>query len=127
MCFPGSWFWFAFRVVHSHHRFILFAPYAIQMDWPEHTWPASLPPRIGASFYLAAWGVGLDEAQRWSIYVGWLWACWQGRVKEVIEELRLWQGRIGEPPEGEELDAKDPRRLVAEALSYRRMKAQPEG
>jgi hypothetical protein len=68
--------------------------------------------------YLAAWGVGSDEAQRWSIYVGWLWACWQGRVKEVIEELRVWQDRLGEPPEGEELDAKDPRRLVAEALSY---------
>ena len=68
--------------------------------------------------YLAAWGVGPAEAQRWRIYVGWLWACWQGRVKEVIEELRLWQDRIGKPPEGEELDAKDPRRLVAEALSY---------
>jgi hypothetical protein len=68
--------------------------------------------------YLAGWGVGRDEAQRWSIYVGWLRACWQGRVKEVIEELRLWQGRIGTPPEGVELDAKDPRRLVAEALSY---------
>ena len=68
--------------------------------------------------YLAAWGVGVDEAQRWSIYVGWLRACWQGRVKEVIEELRLWQGRVGEPPGGVELDAKDPRRLVAEALSY---------
>jgi hypothetical protein len=70
--------------------------------------------------YLAAWGVGPDEAQRWSIYVGWLWACWQGRAKGVIEELELWQKRIGEPPEGEELDAKDPRRLVAEALSYLR-------
>jgi hypothetical protein len=68
--------------------------------------------------YLAAWGVGKDEAERWSIYVGWLRACWQGRVNEVIEELRIWQGRIGEPPEGQELDAKDPRRLVAEALSY---------
>jgi hypothetical protein len=68
--------------------------------------------------YLAAWGVGSEEAQRWRIYVGWLRACWQGRVQEVIEELQLWQGRIGEPPEGEELDAKDPRRLVAEALSY---------
>jgi hypothetical protein len=68
--------------------------------------------------YLAAWGVGADEEERWSIYKGWLWACWQGRVKEVIAELRLWQGRIGEPPEGVELDAKDPRRLVAEALSY---------
>jgi len=68
--------------------------------------------------YLAAWGVGRDEAQRWSIYVGWLRACWQGRGPEVIAELRQWQGRIGAPPAGEELDAKDPRRLVAEALSY---------
>ncbi|MCI0464506.1 MAG: LysR family transcriptional regulator [Gemmataceae bacterium] len=67
--------------------------------------------------YLAAWGVGSDEEQRWSIDVGWLRACWQGHVQEVIEELRIWQGRVGEPPQGEELDAKDPRRLVAEALS----------
>jgi len=68
--------------------------------------------------YLAAWAVGSDEAVRWSIYVGWMRACWQGRVQEVIEELRIWQGRIGEPPPGEELDTKDPRRLVAEALNY---------
>jgi hypothetical protein len=68
--------------------------------------------------YLAAWAVGPDEQARWSIYVGWLRACWGGRVREVIEELRTWQGRVGEPPEAEELDEKDPRRLVAEALSY---------
>lgn len=68
--------------------------------------------------YLAAWAVGADEVLRWAIYVGWLRACWQGRVKEVIEELQRWQGRRGEPPEAEELDANDPRRLVAEALSY---------
>jgi hypothetical protein len=67
--------------------------------------------------YLAAWGVGTDEAERWSIYVGWLRACWQGRVRAVIAELRVWQGRIGEPPEGEE-DAHDPRRLLANALCY---------
>ena len=29
-----------------------------------------------------------------------------------------WQGKRGAPPEGEELDEKDPRKLVAEALSY---------
>lgn len=68
--------------------------------------------------YLAAWAVGVDEAQRWSIYVDWLEACWQGRVQEVIEALQGWQGRLGEPPKGEELDTKDPRRLVAEALTY---------
>ena len=36
----------------------------------------------------------------------------------VIGELRVWQGRLGKPPPGEELTEYDPRRLVAEALSY---------
>lgn len=68
--------------------------------------------------YRAACAVGADETQRWQQYVEWLRACWQGRVAEVIEQLRVWQGQSGEPPEGEELAATDPRRLVAEALSY---------
>jgi hypothetical protein len=72
--------------------------------------------------YLAGWAVGPDQEQQWQTYAGWLRACWQGRVAEVIEELRVWQARLnerlGEPPEGAELEAKDPRRLVAEALSY---------
>src|SRR5438552_2104505 len=46
--------------------------------------------------YLGAWAAGADEARRWSTCLAWLRACWQGRVKEVIEELRTWQGRIGE-------------------------------
>ena len=68
--------------------------------------------------YLAAWAVGADDAARWSRYVGWLRACWQGGVRGVIDELRDWQTRIGAPPDGEELDEKDPRRLVAEALTF---------
>jgi hypothetical protein len=68
--------------------------------------------------YRAAWAVAADEAKRWDQYVAWLGACWQGRVAEVIEQLRDGQGRIGLPPPGEELAARDPRRVVAEALSY---------
>jgi hypothetical protein len=68
--------------------------------------------------YRAAWAVAADEAGRWRQYVDWLRACWQGRVAEVIEQLHNWQGRIGRPPPGEELAANDPRRAVAEALSY---------
>ena len=68
--------------------------------------------------YLAAWAVGTDEKQRWSGYVGWMQACWQGRVKEVLEELTSWQKRIGEPPQGGESGSKDPRVLIKEALSY---------
>ena len=68
--------------------------------------------------YLAAWAAGGSELTRWSRYLDWLKACWQGRVIEVIEELRVWQGKLGKPAAGEELKEYDPRRLVAEALTY---------
>lgn len=70
--------------------------------------------------YLAAWAVGGEQAQRWSLYLGWLRACWQGRVSEVLEQLTVWQEPLGKPPPGEPLAENDPRRLVAEALRYLR-------
>ncbi len=68
--------------------------------------------------YAAAFAVGADAAGRWGQYVAWLRACWQGRVAEVVAALQQWQGRVGQPPPGAELPATDPRRAVAEALSY---------
>jgi hypothetical protein len=68
--------------------------------------------------YLAAMGTCGSETEGWSLYEKWLRACWQGRVGEVVEELKPIQERVGVVPKGEELDKKDPRRLVAEALSY---------
>jgi hypothetical protein len=68
--------------------------------------------------YLAACAVGGTEAEQWSLYETWLRACWQGRVAEVIAALERAQQRVGVPPDGEELNPKDPRRVVAEALSY---------
>jgi hypothetical protein len=68
--------------------------------------------------YRAAWTLVADEAQRWQQYVAWLRACWQGRVAEVIEQLQDWQTQVGRPPPQEELAVTDPRRVVAEALSY---------
>jgi len=68
--------------------------------------------------YLAAMGTCESETEGWSLYEKWLRGCWQGRVCEVIEELKVIQERVGHPPECEELDRKDPRRLVSDALSY---------
>ena len=68
--------------------------------------------------YQAAYGLGADEASRWSLYEGWLRQCWQGRVTEVVAELTDQQQRVGRPPPGEELPAADVRRAVAEGLSY---------
>ena len=68
--------------------------------------------------YLAAWATGGEQARRWSLYLAWLRACWQGRVNEVIDELHTWQDRLGKPLDDAELNAFDPRLLVAEALRY---------
>jgi len=68
--------------------------------------------------YLAAWAVGGREEHRWALYLDWLRACWQGRVQTVLEQLAGWQGKLGKPPPGQELPESDPRRLVAEALTY---------
>jgi hypothetical protein len=68
--------------------------------------------------YAAAWAVRASPTERWDQYVTWLTACWQGRVGDVVTELQAWQQRLGRPPPGEELPRTDPRRAVAEALSY---------
>lgn len=68
--------------------------------------------------YAAAWAVRQEATTRWAQYVAWLHACWQGRVQEVVAELEQWQGQVGLPPPGEALPPTDPRRAVAEALSY---------
>ncbi len=68
--------------------------------------------------YRAAWALAADEVRRWDQYVQWRRACWQGRVAEVLAQLQDVQGRVGLPPPGEELPPTDPRRAVAEALSY---------
>jgi hypothetical protein len=73
--------------------------------------------------FKAAQGVEA-EAERWPLYVRWLRSCWQGRVAEVIRHLEGYEQRLGRPPPGENLPATDPRRLLAEALSYLRNNAE---
>lgn len=52
----------------------------------------------------------------WGQYLAWMRGCWQGEVAQVLEELRVWQGRLGTaPPETPE---HDPRRLVAKTITY---------
>jgi len=66
--------------------------------------------------YQAAWAVGAASGQGWSLYVQWLRACWQGRVAEVIKQLRWWQEQLG-PPQVDQEGA-DPRQQVSATLVY---------
>ena len=68
--------------------------------------------------FSAARAVAPEESASWVQYETWLRACWQGRVADVLGQLQRQQESVGRPPPGEELTASDPRRVVAEALTY---------
>jgi len=73
--------------------------------------------------YAAAQAVRAEPSSGWSQYLAGMRACWQGRAAEVLQELEVWQARLGLPPPGEARsaeDRRDPRRVVAEARSYLR-------
>jgi hypothetical protein len=52
----------------------------------------------------------------WAQYLAWMRGCWQGEVGQVLEELRAWQGRIGQPPP--DAPENDPRKIVASTITY---------
>ena len=55
----------------------------------------------------------LDEED---LYRRWAKAIWQGRVREVLAELKMHQERLGVPPQ--DASADDPRQRIARALTY---------
>ena len=70
--------------------------------------------------YVTATVVAGGVAERWQLYVGWMTLCWQGRVREVIEELETRLGRL-EPFAGPgKLPTTDPREALRRTLTYLR-------
>jgi hypothetical protein len=55
-----------------------------------------------------------DDA--WSQYLAWMRGCWQGEVGQVIEEVQVWQRKLGEPPP--KAPETDPRKIVATTVNY---------
>jgi hypothetical protein len=70
-----------------------------------------------AYLYLTATAVATTVAERWSLYVAWLTACWQGRVAEVVAALRDRQQQLG-PAGADAAAASDPRVVLARTLTY---------
>jgi len=72
--------------------------------------------------YAAARHVRNDEKEIWQLHLQWAEACWQGRVGEVLSQLRGEQQRIGTPPA--DAAENDPRKIIAEAIVYFQNNAQ---
>jgi len=66
--------------------------------------------------FVAAKAVHQDADDAWSQYLVWMRGCWQGDVAQVLEELRHWQAKLGEPLK--DTPDNDPRQIVASTLTY---------
>jgi hypothetical protein len=94
--------------------------WAIQRGYFPHFVPITDFLHVLCYVYQAAWAVGGEDAQRWTLYVEWLRACWQGRVGEVLAQLGVWQERLGPLREGGPPEENDAREQVKESLGYLR-------
>jgi hypothetical protein len=70
--------------------------------------------------FAAARAAAAEPAARWALYLGWAEACWQGRVTQVIDQLRGFQERLGmvSDEEWEALLEDDPRKVLAKSVVY---------
>ena len=66
--------------------------------------------------YAAARAVRHHDDSTWRQYVAWTEAVWQGKVGQVIHELRQHSHSLGPPPD--DVEESDPRRVLAETLTY---------
>lgn len=71
-----------------------------------------------AYVYLAAAAATTTLTERWTRYIEWMTALWQGRVAEVLAALEELQTRLGPIPEGAAPATDDPRLPIAAAVTY---------
>jgi hypothetical protein len=89
--------------------------------WKDH-FPTFTPIldfiHVLSYLFLVSKAVHREAADAWDQYLVWMRGCWRGEVSQVIEELRQWQAKLGEPPE--EAPENDPRRIVSRTITYLR-------
>jgi hypothetical protein len=87
--------------------------------WKEH-FPTFTPIldfiHVLSYLFLAAKAVHQKAEDVWDQYLVWMRGCWQGDVAQVLEELKQWQTKLGEPPK--ETTENDPRQIVARTITY---------
>jgi hypothetical protein len=92
--------------------------WTIQQRWFPEFVPIADFVHVVEYVYSAAKAIHDDQLERWQQYVDWATKCWQGRVQEVIDELDVWQRRMGPVRAGEDLPEGHPRRAIHSSLTY---------
>jgi hypothetical protein len=66
--------------------------------------------------FVAAKAVHAEAVNAWSQYLVWMRGCWRGDVAQVLDELKHWQQKLGEPPK--DAAENDPRKVLAKTVTY---------
>jgi len=66
--------------------------------------------------FAAAKAVHAQPQDAWDQYLAWMRGCWKGEVHQVLEELRRWRSKLGEP-EATTPDS-DPRQIIVRTAGY---------
>ena len=73
--------------------------------------------------YVTATVLAGSVAERWQWYVAWMTACWQGRVRAVIDELDRRLEQLGPYPGTGKPPPTEPREVLRRTLTYLRHNA----
>ncbi len=92
--------------------------WTIQQRWFPGFVPIADFVHVVEYAYTAAKTMHSDVPSRWAQYLDWITRCWQGRVDEVIEDVRVWQSHMEPLVEGEEVSEGDPRKVAHKTISY---------
>ena len=92
--------------------------WTIQQRWFADFVPIADFVHVVEYVYTAAKTIHADAPSRWRQYVEWATACWKGDVATVIDDLRVWQSRLGILAEGEKVPDTDPRKILHRVTTY---------
>ena len=68
--------------------------------------------------YVTATACSSSVAARWQLHVGWMTACWQGRVGEVLHDLQTRLEALGPYPGTSKPPSTDPRAVLQRTITY---------
>src|SRR5262249_47486715 len=66
--------------------------------------------------FVAAKAIQKADEDAWDQYLVWMRGAWQGEIAQVLEELRQWQTKYGEP--SADAPEQDPRVILATTTTY---------
>ena len=66
--------------------------------------------------FVAAKAIHQADEDAWGQYLVWMRGAWQGEIAQVLEELRQWQIKHGEPPA--DAPDQDPRVILTTTITY---------